>query len=767
MSGGKFKTRFNNEWQTDPAFESWLQPVPDDPHRARCSLCSKTFDLSNMGRQAIVSHKSGAKHQRSSLTLTNQQPTLTHFRIVPKNEGTPSDQPTPAGTASVEPSAPPVASSSTTVGQGQATAALQKRSALSSFLGNDAVTRAEVLWALQIIAKHQSYRSCDKLKELFQVMFSDSEIAGKFTLSPTKASYVIVYGLAPYFRSALEDVLKTCTSYVACFDEALNKVSQRGQMDIVVRFWDPSTNAVATRYLTSVFLGHATASDLEKKFKEGLGSLPLTKLMQISMDGPSVNLKFLDNMKSNLSDDQRKLIDIGSCGLHVLHGAFRTGHDKAGWAINDFLRAIYSLFKDSPARRADFTAITGSNRFAKKFCAVRWVENVDVASRALEVLPNVKKYLAENSKKLPTNATCKNIQLACSDPFICAKTHFFISVASVIEPFLRKYQTNSPMVPFMYSDLGSCVRTLMTRFVKKAVLSAADTVVKLSKVDVTSKENLCSYKDVDIGVAAKAEMRHIKASDREHMQFRMECIQFLSAMTAKILERSPLKYPFVRFASALAPVSVMLGTTSTQENFRRLVETLYEANCVTAQTADSAKVQFTDLCTSASNEQEPLFKNFSASDDKLDAFYFEVLGDRTEFSALWHVVKLILIVSHGNAAVESGFSINNDMLVENLLEESLIGQRTVYDAIQKAGGLLSVNIDKRMLQSVRAARSRWEEALRKSAADEDREKSAAAGKRKAAEHIKTLETKKAKLVSASAAAAAEIDQEIILLKKQQ
>ena len=77
-----------------------------------------------------------------------------------------------------------------------------------------------------------------------------------------------------------------------------------------------------------------------------------------------------------------------------------------------------------------------------------------------------------------------------------------------------------------------------------------------------------------------------------------------------------------------------------------------------------------------------------------------MLGDRTEFSSLWQVVKLILIVSHGNAAVESGFSINNDMLVENLLEESLVGQRTVYDAIQKAGGVLSVNIDKRMLQSV-------------------------------------------------------------------
>jgi len=187
-------------------------------------------------------------------------------------------------------------------------------------------------------------------------------------------------------------------------------------------------------------------------------------------------------MKSNLDDCKRKLIDIGTCGLHVLHGAFRTGHEAAGWTINDFLRAIYMLFKDSPARKADFTSITGSTRFAKKFCSVRWVENVEVASRALEVLPHVKKYMAEKSKKLPKNSTCKNIQLACSDPFICAKTQFFISIASVFEPFLRKYQTNNPMVPFMYNDLGSCVRNLMNRFVKKEIFEDSVSCCQLTNL---------------------------------------------------------------------------------------------------------------------------------------------------------------------------------------------------------------------------------------------------------------------------------------------
>jgi len=43
-------------------------------------------------------------------------------------------------------------------------------------------------------------------------------------------------------------------------------------------------------------------------------------------------------------------------------------------------------------------------------------------------------------------------------------------------------------------------------------------------------------------------------------------------------------------------------------------------------------------------------------------------------------MKLILVLSHGNAAVESGFSVNGDMLVENLHEASLVAQRIVYDS---------------------------------------------------------------------------------------
>lgn len=210
-----------------------------------------------------------------------------------------------------------------------------------------------------------------------------------------KVAYVVSYGLGPYFRSQLISALNGCSEYVICFDEALNKVVQHGQMDLVVHFWDDSSQRVSSRYLNSVFLGHAAASDLLINFIDCLQvmQVPLGKAIQISMDGSSVNWRFLDDLEKHICQHQedRQLLEIGSCGLHVVHGTFQAGHSAAGWKINAVLRAMHGLFKDSPARRADFIALTGSNKFALKFCQVRWVENHDVAKRALDLFDNYKK----------------------------------------------------------------------------------------------------------------------------------------------------------------------------------------------------------------------------------------------------------------------------------------------------------------------------------------------------------------------------------------
>ena len=107
--------------------------------------------------------------------------------------------------------------------------------------------------------------SADDSRELFRAMFPDSKVAEKFSLGRTKASYIINCGLAKFFARELEDKLKSTESFVICYDKSLNRVGRRGRMDLVVRYFDDSTNQVIRKYLTSVFSGHATVADYKKK----------------------------------------------------------------------------------------------------------------------------------------------------------------------------------------------------------------------------------------------------------------------------------------------------------------------------------------------------------------------------------------------------------------------------------------------------------------------------------------------------------------------
>ena len=69
-------------------------------------------------------------------------------------------------------------------------------------------------------------------------------------------------------------------------------------------------------------------------------------------------------------------------------------------------------------------------------------------------------------------------------------------------------------------------------------------------------------------------------------------------------------------------------------------------------------------------------------DEKLDVFYMSCLSRHVEVR---EVVKLVMILSHGNARVRSGFSANEETLVENMSEGSLVARRVVFDGVMNEG----------------------------------------------------------------------------------
>ena len=92
------------------------------------------------------------------------------------------------------------------------------------------------------------------------------------------------------------------------------------------------------------------------------------------MDGPSVNIKFYNEcIQKHREECHHQLIDMGSCSLHIIHGALRTGEIKSEWDLKHILKGTYQILRDSPARSEDYECVTVSDIYPFSFCSTRWV----------------------------------------------------------------------------------------------------------------------------------------------------------------------------------------------------------------------------------------------------------------------------------------------------------------------------------------------------------------------------------------------------------
>ena len=115
---------------------------------------------------------------------------------------------------------------------------------------------------------------------------------------------------------------------------------------------------------------------------------------------------------------------------------------------------------------------------------------------------------------------------------------------------------------------------------------------------------------------------------------------------------------------------------------------------------DKATIQYNSLIENKNFLEET--KMFSIQDDRLDDFYAQIFYSNV-FIGLENVVRIVLILSHGNACVESEFSVNGDILVENMLESTVVAQCLVYEETERAGVVKKVEVSPEMISKVKAA----------------------------------------------------------------
>ena len=117
----------------------------------------------------------------------------------------------------------------------------------------------------------------------------------------------------------------------------------------------------------------------------------------------------------------------------------------------------------------------------------------------------------------------------------------------------------------------------------------------------------------------------------------------------------------------------------------KVLQTLVNRGKLVAEKCDDILRQYTDLVTYAILPKKDKFSAFDPFDNGhcVDVFLERYLSC-LEFADLWSTVKmLLLLLSHGQASIERGFSVNQQMEVDSLCENTFIAQRVVHDHITK------------------------------------------------------------------------------------
>lgn len=222
-------------------------------------------------------------------------------------------------------------------------------------------------------------------------------------------------------------------------------------------------------------------------------------------------------------------------------------------------------------------------------------------------------------------------------------------------------------------------------------------------LDIDKTEIYLPVEKVDVGFVVKKQLVLLKSekqiSDRDIFEFRNAVRTFLVKVLKKILEQSPITYKLVRCLDWMIP-NVFIddrGKCLTQLNI--VLNILTDSNHIVDTECDEIINQFKQFREEIVNcEASSEFSSFTVSENlnRLDTFWYNHLNG-SSYKALWKIFKTLLLLSHGQASVERGFSQNKEIMVDNMSEHCLKAQRIIVDNIKHVDGIQNIQIDKQML----------------------------------------------------------------------
>ena len=186
------------------------------------------------------------------------------------------------------------------------------------------------------------------------------------------------------------------------------------------------------------------------------------------------------------------------------------------------------------------------------------------------------------------------------------------------------------------------------------------------------------------------------------------------------MEKSPMTSLFARCLRCLSSAYMLEQPEICEKFSEKILEKLVSYKKILAKDADAAKLEYSNFLTKIVKANKSDFVKFNKSSVRADLFFGKYINT-SEYEQMWCVFKLLLCLSHGQASVERGFSVNSNLLVENMHEDSLIAQRIVHDHVKSLKlEAYEVKVTKTCLDNANSARRRYFDALKQKSVSNQR-----------------------------------------------
>ena len=138
---------------------------------------------------------------------------------------------------------------------------------------------------------------------------------------------------------------------------------------------------------------------------------------------------------------------------------------------------------------------------------------------------------AKPKSKTTSSRSYENLKITVNNPFTVAKLQFFSFLACVLQPFLKSYETDDPMVPFLYNYIFSLLQQIIIVVVKHDLSINCRDFGGLMKLDLDKKNKFMEFKDMSIGFSTLSTITKLKGrldEQRSNFIFLQWCFSICS-----------------------------------------------------------------------------------------------------------------------------------------------------------------------------------------------------------------------------------------------